>query len=183
MVDRTAKAELLHRLCDNLRLELRDKIPASDLSRVTRVLIGRYTGDISGITLTVHGDHPLGFGGRRHDATAEGFPRTLYDRPFELPPETIGGSRWELWFGTVQIRMLKELRQALAYDVIEMVAARTSAVIDRSEHLLPLSDDFGCRVFYIGSNSRYGYRSGSDDTSVTIHWVDWTARATYPRTR
>lgn len=178
---RSAKSELCNRIRDYLELRCKTEIPKDDNSRVNQVVVGRYTGELLGIILSVHGDHPLGPFAGRHDGTAEGYPRRYSDRPWNLPAETIGGSKFEVLYGTVQLRMLKSVNQATSLEIVDVVMNRVTQVIE-NEPILPIVDQFGNRVFYVGVLAELGYYSGSDDTGAAAYWCDFTARVSRPRT-
>lgn len=177
-----AKSALVHRMREMLELRLKTEIPNNDPARVNTVVVSKYTADFSGIILSVHAEHPLGFEMGRHDAQAEGLPRTLMDRAWTLPAETIGGSRFESWVGTVQVRMLKKVSPADAVAIVDTVTTRIANVIN-NEPLIPEIDEYGYKIFYLGTASRYGYASGGGETAVNTYWCDWIAKVSYLRSR
>ena len=181
-MSRPAKSELVHRMREMLELRLKTEIPNNDPARVNTVVVSKYTSGLSGIILSVHADHPLGFEKGRHDAQAEGLPRTLMDRAWVLPAETIGGSRFENWVGTVQVRMLKQVSPAKAVEIVDTVTTRIANVIN-NEPLIPEIDEYGYKIFYLGTAARYGYASGGGDTAVNTYWCDWIAKVSYLRSR
>lgn len=169
---------------DALERELKTEIPSDDAARVYRVVLGKYTDEIRGIVLSVHGDHPLGFRGQERDSSTGStspFP-TESDRDWDLPTETIGGARWEKIVGTVQVRGLQDRSPADAIEVIDMVKIRIAQVINNDTDLRNITDDYGYRIFALETARRYGYASGGDSTAVDSHWCDWTAFMTFRRT-
>jgi hypothetical protein len=183
--DRAVKAELLHRLKNALELECKTKIPTDDKSRASQVTLGKYTGEIDGIILSVHGQHPLGFRGRERsglDEISGPFPGPT-DRAWKLPVESVGGSHWQTETGTVQVRMLStELGPADSVAVIEKLKARIARVILTDTDLRGYSDEFGNRLFALDIAQRYGYASGGDNTSVYTIWCDFVAHVSSRRT-
>jgi hypothetical protein len=165
-----------------LELRLKTEIPNNDPARVNTVVVSKHTDSFKGIILSVHAEHPLGFEKGRHDAQAEGLPRTLLDRSWILPAETIGGSRFENWVGTVQVRMLKNITPADAVEIVDAVTTRVARVIN-NEPLIPLTDEYGYHIFYLGTAARYGYASGGGTTAVDTYWCDWIAKVEYQRSR
>lgn len=181
-VTRPVKAELCWRLRDALELSLKTNIPADDAARVTAVNVGKYTGDREGIYVSVHADHPLGFQEfGRYDHTAEGTMRDRAERPYRFPTESIGGSHWDLVYGGVEIRLLKEgTRPEDAVEIIETLKARIRNTINGGFGTLwPLKDTFGYMLFNLMVYSMYGYPGGGDDVSVDAYWVDYTARTSH----
>jgi hypothetical protein len=179
---RPAKSQLVWRMRELLELRLKTEIPNNDLARVNQVVVSKYTGELNGIILSVHSDHPLGFDMARNNAPAEGLPRTLQDRGWSLPAETIGGSRFENWVGTVQVRMLKQVEPSTAVEIVDTIVSRVARVIN-NEPIIPITDEYGVHVFYLGTGSNYGYASGGGTTATDSHWCDWIAKACYTRTR
>jgi len=181
-VARPAKSQLVHRMREMLELRLKTEIPNSDPARVNKIVVSKYTDELSGIILSVHSEHPLGPEQGRHDAQAEGLPRTLQDRSWILPAESIGGSRFESWLGTVQVRMLKQVSPANALEIVDAVTIRVAKVIN-NEPLIPITDEYGYHIFYLGTSARYGYASGGGTTAVDAYWCDWIAKVEYQRSR
>jgi len=178
---RVVEAELCWRMKDALLLALKTNIPEDDPSRVSDVVVGKYTGEVRGILLSVHADHPLGFSGGKYDKSAEGTPRTPQDRPWIFPPESIGGSKWRSIYGTVQVQSLLRIPPAEAVAVLAMVKTRIAIVVNNEETLRSFADDYGYRVIDVEMADNYGYASGGGDTSVDRHWCDWIARVSYSR--
>ena len=183
VVDRPYKSELLWRIRDALERELRTDIPVGDSARVSKVVISKYTGELRGIILSVHGDHPLGFDAGKHDAIAEGTPRSFQDRPWMLPPESVGGSQWDRVYGTVQVRALIEKSPQSAVVILDTVLTRIKITIDDALDIVPFVDAYGVQVFNLRTASRYGYASGGDTTAVDSHWCDFIARCSRRRSR
>ena len=180
---RVVEAELCHRMVAALERDLRTGIPKDDPARVWRVELGKYTGEVRGILLTVHADHPLGFDRGKYDQSAEGTPRTPMDRPWLFPPESLGGSKWRSFFGTVQIRSLIGKPPSDTVDIQAMVKTRVAVCINNSAELIGFADDYGYRLIDVEMTDSYGYASGGGDTSVDRHWCDWVARVCYSRKR
>lgn len=180
---RVVEAELVHRMRVALERDMRTNIPDDDPARVWKVVIGKYTGEVKGILLSVHADHPLGFGGKKHDQTAEGTPRTPMDRPWLFPPETLGGSKWRSFFGTVQVRSLLSKSPNNTVEILAMVKTRVAVCVNNSAELVGFKDDYGYRLIDVEMTDVYGYASGGGDTSVDRHWCDWIARVSYSRRR
>ena len=183
-VDRPVKAELVYRLRDALEDALKTQIPTDDPARVSTVVAGKYTQDRTGIVLSVHADHPLGEERGRYDHTVEGTPRDRTERPWFLPPESIGGSQWRQIYGAVEIRwVLEGTSTSVAIGIVETVTRRVRTVIKDTTTLCPLQDDYGDMLFGLAYYADYGYPSGGDNVSVDAHWVDFTARIASRRTR
>jgi len=174
--DRPAKAELIYRLCVALESALKTEIPADDSARVSLVNRGKYTGDRSGIVLSVHADHPLGYERGRYDHIAEGTPREQQERPNQWPSESHGGSQWMFVYGGIEIRwVLEGTPPADAIEIVETIKRRIKHVIDTDTTLHPLQDDYGDVLFGLKYYGAYGYPGGGDNVSVDAHWVDFTA--------
>ncbi len=182
-VERSYKAELAWRIRDALEIELMDEIDEDDPARVSVVVVGKYTDELRGIVLSVHLDHPLGFSSGKHDAVAEGTPRTYHDRPWDLPSESIGGSMWDRAYSTVQLRSLLSKSPQDAAEIIDMAITRIAVVINSYEGLTPFVDPYGYTVFALRTAQRFGYASGGGNTAVDSHWCDYIARVSYKRHR
>lgn len=181
---RTVKAEVLTRLRAALERDLKTNIPTSDKARVRTVVLGKYTDEIRGIVLSVHGDHPLGFGGREKDRPTgrRGAITIGSERQWQLPIESIGGSRWETILGTVQVRALKDIPPSAMIEVMDTVKVRIAQVINQDPDLRNISDEYGYRLFAFEIAEDYGYASGGDSTAVDSHWCDFTGQVTSRRT-
>lgn len=183
MITRAVKSELVHRIRDGLERDLMDKIPQDDPARINLVVIGKYTGERSGIILSVHATHPLGPERGRHDADAQGTPSSLPDR-WRLPVESLGGSRYDRLYGTVEVRTLLEgTTPAAAVEIIDDVQTRIHYFLNNDPDLCFFGDEYGYRVFSMETAQEYGYSSGGDNVSVDSHWCDWIARVSYKRSR
>ncbi len=180
---RTVKAEVLTRLRAALERDLKTAIPISDKARVRTVVLGKFTDEIRGIVLSVHGDHPLGFGGREKDRPTgrRGAITIGSERQWQLPVESVGGSRWETILGTVQIRALKEIPPSAMIEVVETVKARIAQVINQDSELRNITDEYGQRLFALETAEYYGYASGGDNTAVDSHWCDFTGQVSSRR--
>lgn len=181
-VTRPAKSELVHRIAEYVELRCKTDVAESDSSRVNVVSVGKYTKELNGIVCSVHAEHPLGPDMVKRDAMAEGTPRTLLDRAWNLPAETIGGCRFDSWLGTVMVRMLKQVSPENAVEIIDKVTTRIALVIN-DEAIVPFTGSMGYHVFYLGTAARYGYASGGGTTSVDAYWCDWVAKVSYSRSR
>jgi hypothetical protein len=182
-VTRPYKSEIVWRLRDRINEELVELTPVTEVSHVYRVVVGKYTEDLRGIVCSVHGTHPLGFDGGRHDSNAEGTPRQLHERGWILPAESIGGSQWETCYGTVQIRCLLKVPPSYAEEIIQEVIMRIAVIINDGENIVPFTDPFGYTVFSLRTSQSYGYAGGGDNTTVDSYWCDWIARAERRRSR
>lgn len=183
-VTRPVKAELCYRIKDVLLLEMKTNIPVDDVSRVDRVVVGKYTDDREGIILAVHADHPLGHGKGRYDHGAEGVMRDQPERGWKFPSESIGGSHWDMMYGAVEYRLLLEgTKPENAVEIVETLKARIVKGLDQNDSLAPLSDDYGCTLFGLRFYAGYGFASGGDDVSVDSGYVDFTANVSRRRER
>lgn len=177
-----AKAELIIRITSFLQLRLVDEIPRGAPERVDVVAVGKYIEELDGIIVTVHSDHPLGVGQSRVNANIEGVESTSLLKGWNLPPESLGGSKWERWPGTVQVRMLKDVDQLTGLKIIEHVCARIGIVIN-GEVIVPIRDEYGYTIFHLTTVGTIGYASGGGDISVNTRWVDFAALVSSSRLR
>lgn len=184
-VNRPVKAELCYRIKDVLEQEMKTNIPVDDPARVSRIVVGKYTGDREGIiVLAVHPDHPLGHEKGRYDHGAEGSMRDRPERGWRFPSESIGGSHWDMIYGAVEYRFVLEgTKPENAVEIVETLKARIVKALDRNDSLAPLSDDYGCTLFGLRFYAGYGYASGGDDVSVDSGYVDFTANVSRRRER
>ena len=181
---RTVKAELIYLLRDALEEAMITDIPEDDEARVSLVARGKHTGDRTGIVLSVHADHPLGYERGRYDHTAEGTPREQQERPWEWPSESIGGSSWTLVYGGIEVRwVLEGTPPRNAISIVETVKRRIREVLETDDTLHPLQDDYGDVLFGLRYYGAYGYPGGGDNVSVDAHWVDFTATVASRRPR
>ena len=181
----TVKAKLVWKIRDELEEKLRTDIPTTDPARVTKVVVGKYSDDIAGIILIVHADHPLGFGSGRLDEQSGGrvqFSDDTINRAWRLPPESLGGSRFEDELITVEVRMLKDnVSPSRSVAIVDEVKVRIRTAIETMTTLVGTVDDYGNIVFALEASKRYGYASGGGETSVNTFWCDFTARISYRR--
>jgi len=182
-VTRSHKAELVWRIRDKIQEDMIDGIDESDSARVTLVVVGKHSDEPRGIVLSVHSTHPLGPEGGRVDGIAEGFPRSFHDRPWELPPESIGGSIWDRLYGTVQVRGLQKYTPQNAMEIIDMVKTRIAVILNRGNDIIPFTDPYGYCVFNLRSSSRFGYASGGGTTATDAHWCDFVAQVSNRKER
>jgi hypothetical protein len=181
---RPVKAELIYRIRDALEEDLIDRIPADDPARVSLVTRGKHTGDRTGIVLSVHADHPLGYERGRYDHIAEGTPREQQERPNTWPSESVGGSSWTLVYGGIEVRwVLEGTSPQDAIAIVETVKRRTRYVLEQNTTLHPLQDDYGDVLFGLKFYGAYGYPGGGDNVSVDAHWIDFTATVATSRPR
>lgn len=182
VTERSHKAELVWRIRDALEEEFAN---ADFLPTAPTIVVGKYTGDLreGKLVLSVHASHPLGFGDGKHDAIAEGTPRDTADRPWKLPPESVGGSQWDRIYGSVQVRFVQDQSPQDAVEVIQEILTRIALIINSKEGLVPFQDKYGYQVFALRTSSKYGYASGGDQTAVDSHWCDFIARVSHRRFR
>ena len=152
-----------------------------DPARLDVVVVGKYIEELAGINVSVHSDHPLGIGQQRVNQNIEGVQSTSLLKGWKLPAETIGGSKFDRWPGTVQVRMLKDVDQKTGLKIIEHVCARIGVVIN-SEPICPIRDEYGYTIYHVTTTGTIGYASGGGDISVATRWVDFAGLVSSKRT-
>jgi len=179
-----AIVQVVLELQDLLQRECIDDLEVGDDSRVGQVVIGRFAGDITKlrIVLAIHTTHPLGpkAGG---DTMAEGEPRDSLDRPWQLPSETIGGSRFRKHLATVEVIANMRRDQEQTMLAVEKVKQRIEDVLTTSPSLIGLSDDHGYHVFEVDAASAYGYAGGAENVGTGRYWCDFVIRYSRKRKR
>lgn len=181
---KTVKAMLVWAIRDELDQKLRVDIPTTDPVRVTRVVVGKYSDDITGIILVVHADHPLGFDSGRLDSAANTISQGggTITKAWKLPVESIGGCRFEDEIITVEVRMLKDVAPQTAVGIVDEVKIRIRSTVEQMSGLVGTRDGYGNTCFAFEPAMRYGYASGGGDTSVNTFWCDFHAKVAYVRT-
>lgn len=182
-VPKSVKAELAKAMKAALQAACIDNVDPSDDSRATRVVIGRYVGSITRdkIVLEVHTKHPLG-PERDERRSTQGTEQTDA-RTWDLPPETLGGSRFRWERGTVQIRYHLRTSREDAVDIIEAVTTRVKHTLETEQSLIGITDDFGRRIHALEVTDDYSYTNEAGNPATERAFVDWRALVSYQRTR
>ena len=180
--DRPVKAELINRMRDSLERDLRTNVPTTDPSRASRVVIGKDVGDPNGVIISVHETHPLGVeAASQRDASVERLAAGSEQKAWQLPVESIGGSKFRRVAGTVQIRCLVETNQAEIVTIVETVIARTISTLTNDPTLRGFADAFGYNLFALQAEDAFGYASGGDEVASDRFWVNWFAFVSFRR--
>ena len=183
-IERPVISELVHRMRDALEKHLKTDIDPDDLARADDVVLGKYTGKLRGVTLSIHATHPLGYSLGRHNTPAVSAKVGPMGRPWIFPPETLGGSKWMQIYGTVQCRFLLDMTVASAVDIVWTVKTRVAYVINNEADLVGFgADEWGYNLRNLETAVDYGYSGGGGTKAVDAHWCDWVAHISYSRSR
>ena len=179
----TVKSLITHAMKTVLEDACINNVPGDDPSRAARVVIGRFTGSITRdkIVLEVHAQHPLGPEQGSHRGTQG--TQQPEAKTWDLPAETIGGSKFRWERGTVQVRCHLRLEREDAVEIIEAVRCRVRQAIEDSNDLIGLQDDFGNMVHTIEVTDDYAYTNEAGNPSTERAFIDWRALLSYRRTR
>lgn len=160
-----------------------DDVPVGDDTRAGLVVVGRHTGSITRykIVIEVHPQHLLG------PERDQGRDTQAHTQPdgyeWELPPETIGGSRLRWYRGTIQIRYYLKMDRADALAIIQVVAERIAHALEAEQSLIGLADDFGNRIHALEIADTYAYTNEAGDPATERTFINWRALVSRRRSR
>lgn len=160
-----------------------DDIPVGDDTRAGLVVVGRYTGSITRlkIVIEVHPQHLLG------PERDEGRDSQAHIQPdgyeWGLPAETIGGSRFRWYRGTIQIRHYLKMEREEALEIIQVVAERIANTLETEDSLIGLVDDFGNRIHALEVTDTYAYTNEAGDPSTERTFMNWRGMVSRRRSR
>lgn len=150
-------------------------VSSEDQSRANHVVLGKPTSELrDNCVVSIHTQHPLG-PEQDTDRRVEGSPRERSERPWVFPRESYGGAKFDMMYGTVQVRMRERMQHKKALAIKAVVAHRIKYAIERDTRLRVLSDDLGNTMLMIETFKHSGHAAGGGDVSVFIEWVDWRA--------
>lgn len=178
-----AKAIMVARMKVVLQAACIDDVDSDDPSRAKRVVIGRYVGSITRdrLAIEIHPQHPLG--PQREERRQTQGTEQSDANTWDLPPETLGGSKFRWERGTVQIRChIREPRED-AVPIIQAVAARVKVALETAPTLIGFKDDFGFSVHALEVTDDYSFTNEAGDPSTERVFVDWRFLTSYKRAR
>lgn len=155
----------------------------SDDTRAGLVVVGRYTGSITRykIVIEVHPQHLLG------PERDQGRDTQGHIQPdgyaWELPAETIGGSRFRWYRGTIQIRHYLKMEREDALAIIQVVAERIADVLENEPSLIGLVDGFGNRIHALEVADTYAYTNEAGDPATERTFMNWRGMVSRRRVR
>ena len=160
-----------------------DDVPEGDDTRVGLVVVGRHTGSITRykIVIEVHPQHLLGPERDQGRDTQAHIQPDGYE--WELPPETIGGSRLRWYRGTIQIRHYLKMDREEALAIIQVVAERIANTLETEDSLIGLVDDFGNRIHALEVADTYAYTNEAGDPATERTFMNWRALVSRKRSR
>lgn len=152
-----------------------NNVDDDDLTKAAYALLGKPTKELrSRIVVSVHMQHPLG-PDKDQDHNVMGPPRSEAERPLKFPGESIGGARWEMVFGAIQVRIREDLPHKDAMNTVAVVVDRIKSGINRDSRLRALRDDLNNVMVWIETFRHSGHAAGGGNVSIFIRWVDFRA--------
>jgi len=177
------KGELCAAIKDSLQAACIDDVDPADPALVGLVVLGRYASSVTvkKIVVEVHPQHPLG--PEKEERKSSQAEKQQDGYKWDLPPETIGGSRFRWIRGSVQIRYHLRMDREEALPIIQVVVERVKQALDNDASLIGIADDFGNRVHALEVTDDYSYTNEAGDPATERVFVDWRALVSSRRTR